>query len=191
LSGQFNVTLGQKLTEHLQKWMEVEKYIHQPPQPVAWEAGTECEVAASMLDIFHKLPPAAKEFLETQEGKAGEAHRPGIVVLTIGLEEALQQLPGVVVPSKMWSPYRAPLTRFLNRYPEESVAYFLDSTHRLSKPEYFTRLLDIIRNPLGKPLLNALAGSVDKIIAVLTSASDIPEAQGRMCFVDAGSDPPP
>lgn len=33
---------------------------------VAWEPGTECEVAASMLDIFHKLPAQAKRFLESQ-----------------------------------------------------------------------------------------------------------------------------
>lgn len=163
LSGHFNVTLGGKLTEHLQKWMEVDKYIHpQPPQPVAWEPGTEWEVAASMLDIFHKLPAAAVEFLGTQ------GDRPGIVVLTIGLEEALHELPGAIVPSKMWSPYRAPLTRFLNRFPQESVAYFVESPSRLSKPEYFTRLLDIIRSPLGRPLLDALAASIAKLIGVLT-----------------------
>jgi len=172
LAGHFNVTLGQKLTEHLQKWMEVDKYLHAQAQPVAWEPGTEWEVAASMLDIFHKLPPAAKDFLETHEG------RTGIVVLTIGLEEALSQLPGPVVPSKMWSPYRAPLTRFLNRYPDESVAYFLNSTSRLSKPEYFLRLLDIIRNPIGRPLLNALKSVPDKFISVLeqTADDDSPEA---------------
>lgn len=37
--------------------------------------------------------------------------RPGLVVLTIGLEEALHKLPGPASPSKKWSPYRAPLTR--------------------------------------------------------------------------------
>lgn len=45
--------------------------------------------------------------------------RPGLVVLTIGLEEALPKLPGYVVPSKLWSPYRLPLVRFLDRYPAE------------------------------------------------------------------------
>ena len=174
LAGQFNVTLGQKLTEHLQKWMEVDKYLHAQGQSVAWEPGTEWEVAASMLDIFHKLPPAAKEFLETHEG------RPGIVVLTIGLEEALSQLQGAMVPSKLWSPYRAPLARFLNRYPEESVAYFLDSTSRLSKPEYFLRLLDIIRDPLGRPLLNALKGAEDKFVKVLEWPVEEGTESGRL-----------
>ncbi len=48
---------------------------------------------------------------------AGE--RPGIVVLTIGLEESLPKLPGAVIPSKLWSPYRLPLIRFLNQYPAD------------------------------------------------------------------------
>jgi hypothetical protein len=48
---------------------------------------------------------------------AGE--RPGIVVLTIGLEESLPKLPGVTISSKLWSPYRLPLIRFLNQYPAE------------------------------------------------------------------------
>lgn len=173
LSGQFNVTLGQKLTEHLQKWMEAEKYLNGQAQAVAWEPGSEWEVAASMLNIFHKLPSAAKEFLETHEG------RPGIVVLTIGLEEALYQLPNTTLPSKMWSPYRAPLTRFLNRYAEESVAYFLDSDSRLSKPEYFLRLLDIIRNPLGRPLLEALKSATGKFAAVLQERAD---DDGEHCY---------
>ena len=177
LSVHFNVTLGQKLTEHLQKWMEADKYVMgQNPQNVAWEAGSEWEVAASMLDIFHKLPEAAKSFLETHE------KRPGIVVLTIGLEEALYQLPSMH-PSKMWSPYRAPLTRFLNRYAEESVEYFLDSKCRLSKPEYFLRLLDIVRNPLGRPLLEALKGAPEKFIAVLDDkAADEGMLNLRRCY---------
>ena len=188
LSGQFNVTLGEKLTEHLQKWMDVEKFIFPPPpQPVAWEAGTEWEVAARMLDIFHKLPPAAKDFLETRAAKPAEGDkpaqesRPGIVVLTIGLEENLHRLPGAVVSSKMWSPYRAPLTRFLNRYPQESVAYFLGSSQHLANPQYFTRLLDIIRNPLGRPLLDALAGSTAEMVAVLSSIAEDDETRGAHC----------
>lgn len=41
------------------------------------------------------------------------------MVLTIGLEESLPKLPGAVIPSKLWSPYRLPLIRFLNQYPTE------------------------------------------------------------------------
>lgn len=43
-------------------------------------------------------------------------------MLTIGLEESLPKLPAAVVPSKLWSPYRLPLIRFLNQYPSERQA---------------------------------------------------------------------
>lgn len=42
--------------------------------------------------------------------------RPGLVVLTIELEGALAQMPGNLTPSRMWSPYREPLAKFLNKY---------------------------------------------------------------------------
>ena len=42
--------------------------------------------------------------------------RPGLVVLTIELEGALAQMPGNLSPSRMWSPYREPLAKFLNKY---------------------------------------------------------------------------
>lgn len=59
--------------------------------------------------------------------------------------------------------------RFLNQYPQDSVSYFLDiNSGRLPNPEYFNRLLDIIRSPLGAPLLNALAAATDKLAAVLS-----------------------
>ena len=45
--------------------------------------------------------------------------RPGLVVLMIELESALSQMPSNTEPTKMWSPYREPLARFLNKYPEE------------------------------------------------------------------------
>ena len=48
-----------------------------------------------------------------------EQERPGLVVLTIELENALAQTSSVFLPSKLWSPYREPLTKFLNRYAAE------------------------------------------------------------------------
>lgn len=42
--------------------------------------------------------------------------RPGLVVLTIELEGALTQMPGNFSPSRVWSPYREPLAKFLNKY---------------------------------------------------------------------------
>ncbi len=49
------------------------------------------------------------------------------MVLTIELEGALAKTPGVNVPCKLTSPYRAPLTKFLNKHSKDAVAYFLDA----------------------------------------------------------------
>lgn len=44
--------------------------------------------------------------------------------------------------------------------------YFLDPT-RMANPSYINRFIDILRSPLGKPLLNQLAASSDKLAALL------------------------
>lgn len=63
--------------------------------------------------------------------------RPGLVVLTIELEGALSKTPGANIPCKLTSPYRAPLTKFLNKYSTEAIAYFLDF-NRLQVHTIFT-----------------------------------------------------
>ncbi len=74
-------------------------------------------------------------------------------------------------PAQLWSPYRTPLTRYLNVYAAEAVAYFLDIT-RLQNPSYFFRLLDIIRAPVGVPLLDALTAAPQRFASVM---SPLPE----------------
>ena len=41
------------------------------------------------------------------------------MVLVIELENALTHMHTTVEPSKMWSPYRQPLAKFLNKYTIE------------------------------------------------------------------------
>jgi transformation/transcription domain-associated protein len=76
---------------------------------------------AAIIELFHLLPHAASKFLDE------------LVTLTIDLEGALP--PGQVY-SEINSPYRLPLTKFLNRYATLAVDYFLA---RLSDPKYFRR----------------------------------------------------
>ncbi|CAO2831293.1 unnamed protein product [Amaranthus hypochondriacus] len=144
LSTWFNVTLGGKLLEHLKKWLEPEKLAQSQK---AWKAGEEPKIAAAIIELFHLLPSAAGKFLDE------------LVSLTIELEEALP--PGQFY-SEINSPYRLPLTKFLNRYPTAAVEYFLS---RLSQPKYFRRFMYIIKSDAGQPLREELAKSPQKIIA--------------------------
>ncbi|CAL2274022.1 unnamed protein product [Prunus armeniaca] len=144
LSNWFNVTLGGKLLEHLKKWLEPEKLAQSQK---SWKAGEEPKIAAAIIELFHLLPMAASKFLDE------------LVTLTIELEGAL--LPGQVY-SEINSPYRLPLTKFLNRYATLAVDYFLA---RLSEPKYFRRFMYIIRSDAGQPLRDELAKSPQKILA--------------------------
>ncbi|KHN41897.1 Transformation/transcription domain-associated protein [Glycine soja] len=144
LSNWFNVTLGGKLLEHLKRWLEPEKLAQSQK---SWKAGEEPKIAAAIIELFHLLPPAASKFLDE------------LVTLTIDLEGALP--PGQVY-SEINSPYRLPLTKFLNRYSPLAVDYFLA---RLSEPKYFRRFMYIIRLEAGQPLRDELAKSPQKILA--------------------------
>lgn len=56
-------TAGEKLIDHLKKWLEPEKLL---VVQHSWDPGQECQIAAAILDLFHLLPPPAVKFLETQ-----------------------------------------------------------------------------------------------------------------------------
>lgn len=81
-----------------------------------------CLIFAAIIELFHLLPAAAGKFLDE------------LVTLTMQLEAAL---PQGQIYSELNSPYRLPLTKFLNRYAVEAVDYFLA---RLTQPGYFRRL---------------------------------------------------
>ncbi|XP_072974683.1 uncharacterized protein [Typha angustifolia] len=144
LSNWFNVTLGVKLLDHLKKWLEPEKLAQSQK---SWKPGDEPKVAAAMIELFHLLPQAAGKFLDE------------LVTLIIDLEGAL---PQGQFYSEINSPYRLPLTKFLNRYATDAVDYFLA---RLSHPKYFRRFMYIICSEAGQQLRDELAKSPQKILA--------------------------
>ena len=174
ISDSFQKTLGEKLIEHLQAWIDYEQVmleLNRNRTTHAWEPGTECEIAVKMLDVFHKLPVWALSFLESQtEGNNGRT-RPGLVVLTIGLEQSLASLPGPAQACTCWSPYRDPLVRFLSKYPDETIDYFVKATRRLSTSDYFFMFEDIIRHPSGRVLLERLKEREGDLIEILTGNS--------------------
>ena len=150
LSNWFNPTLGEKLLEHLRRWLEPDNKAVAPggQQTQARPPPKDFKIAAAMINLFHLLPQAAGKFLEP------------LVMLTIQLEQALPQSG---VHSEVNSLYRKPLAKFLSRYAPATVDFFLA---RLSQPAFFFRLLDMIRmEKEGKPLREELAKSANKIIA--------------------------
>lgn len=112
----FNVNLGEKLLEHLQRWTEPENLV----QLKRWPPGTEARVGAAILDLFHLLPPAASRFLEK------------IVYMVIRLESVLTVAgPGVAhlglksAKAASTSPYREPLLKYCNQHASAASTFFL------------------------------------------------------------------
>jgi transformation/transcription domain-associated protein len=138
LTNCFNVTLGEKLLEHLNKWTDPAKIA----ATKLWKDGEDIKIAASIIEIFHLLPSAASKFLEP------------LVALTIQLELQL--------PREVSSPYRVPLIKFLNRYPLESVDYFLA---RLPQPECSKLFRFVIREESASALREELARNPSRLIA--------------------------
>eukprot|EP00253_Pinus_taeda_P034578 PITA_34578 len=135
--------ISERLLGHLKRWQEKKLDKRQK----SWNAGEEPIIVAAIIDLFHLMPPAAGKFMDD------------LVILTLELEEAL---PQEQVYSELNSPYRLPLTKFLNCYASDAVDYFLV---RLNQPKHFRRFMDIIRSEAGQPLREELAKSSDKIIA--------------------------
>jgi transformation/transcription domain-associated protein len=174
ISDNFQKTLGEKFIEHLQAWIDYEQVVLELSRnrtAHAWEPGTECEVAVKMLDVFHKLPFWAADFLESQTEGDNTSTRPGLVVLTIGLEQGLVSLPGPAQACTCWSPYRDPLVKFLSKYPDKTIDYFVKATRRLSTPDYFYMFQDIIQHPSGRILLERLMERESDLIEALAQKS--------------------
>jgi transformation/transcription domain-associated protein len=112
LSSWFNKTLGEKLLDHLQKWMDPNRIKAQK----IWKLGKEPEVPAAIIGLFALLPQASN-FVDQ------------VIKTTIKLEACLPAYRSQV----LLSPYRKPLAKYLNKYNQYAAAFFLN---RLRTPLY-------------------------------------------------------
>ena len=60
LSNFFNLTLGEKLLEHLRRWTDPETI----NKAKAFKPGDEIKIPGAILGLFHLLPPAPTKFLD-------------------------------------------------------------------------------------------------------------------------------
>lgn len=134
LSSWFNKTLGEKLLDHLQKWADPNRIKFQKK----WNEGEEPDVAAAIVGLFVLLPHASN-FVEA------------LVKTTIKLESCLPSYKS----QHVYSPYRKPLARYLNKHSQYTVAFFLQ---RLKTPLYTELFQDIVRFKQSKNLREYLSG---------------------------------
>eukprot|EP01117_Protostelium_nocturnum_P005733 TRINITY_DN206_c0_g1_i10.p1 TRINITY_DN206_c0_g1~~TRINITY_DN206_c0_g1_i10.p1 ORF type:complete len:889 (+),score=318.38 TRINITY_DN206_c0_g1_i10:1235-3901(+) len=161
LTSSFNVTLGEKLLDHL-KWADPTYLPRNPSAPTptkpSWKDGDDTKIAAGIIDIFHLLPPAASKFLEQ------------LVMITMQLE--------ILLPKENGTPYRIPLVRFLNRYKTESIDYFYS---RLTQPAYSKMFRYLLRETEADALRAEIVSDVPKFVATTFRANN-PQSQFELQF---------
>ncbi|KAG8099235.1 hypothetical protein GUJ93_ZPchr0013g36432 [Zizania palustris] len=116
-------------------------------------------LGAKLLDHLKKWLEPDKLAQSQKSWKAGD--EPKIAAAMIELFHLLPRLRVSFWMTLSPCPYRGPLAKFLNRYAEEAVDYFLA---RLSHQNYFRRFMYIICSDTGE-LRDQLAKSPQKILA--------------------------
>lgn len=119
LTNYFKVEIGSRLLDHLKNLADPN--VLQQTSFKLLEQNPNIRVIASILNIFHLLPPAAVQFLEE------------MFKIVIDLEEKLRRT--------QHSPFRAPLLKFVNRYPAETWGFIKPKMTDLRYGRIFSQLL--------------------------------------------------
>ncbi|KAJ2606540.1 transcription-associated protein 1 [Coemansia sp. RSA 1722] len=142
LTNYFKVEVGRKLLDHMQQWANPQ--LLQAASEKSVEDMHEIKILVAILQVFHLLPSTAGVLLDDLVGSV------------VNLEVHLCRRES--------SPFRKPLFKFLNRYPTESVMYFIkriDSTHYM---RIFTHALS---SPECSPLREALVAQSSTLVELL------------------------
>ncbi|KAI9822659.1 MAG: hypothetical protein M1827_000378 [Pycnora praestabilis] len=139
LTNYFKVEIGQRLLDHMVTLGDANTL-----QKISFtlvEQNLQMKVVAAILNIFHLLPAAAVLFME------------GLINKVLDFEEKLRRTH--------YSPFREPLTRYLNRYPKETWVFFSARMHDMKYGRFFAQILT---EDASSPLREYLASDVDGLL---------------------------
>ncbi|RPB12496.1 hypothetical protein P167DRAFT_506485 [Morchella conica CCBAS932] len=144
LTNYFKVEIGSRLLDHLKNLAEPN--VLQQTSFKLLEQNPNIRVIASILNIFHLLPPAAVQFLEE------------MFKIVIDLEEKLRRT--------QHSPFRAPLLKFVNRYPAETWGFIKPKMTDLRYGRIFSQLLadessEAMRNVVSSDTTGLLGATIN------------------------------
>lgn len=145
LTTYFKVEIGARLLDHI-------KVLADPTalQRISFtlvEQNEQMKIIAAVFSIFHLLPPAAEHFKER------------LIDTVLDLEDKLRRT--------MSSPFRAPLYKYLNRYPNEVFMFLLNKIEDQKYGRFFAQLLD---DEASVPLRKVVVNSVE---ALMKSCGDL------------------
>ncbi|KAI5780891.1 hypothetical protein EDC01DRAFT_259729 [Geopyxis carbonaria] len=139
LTNYFKVEIGSRLLEHLKTLADV-NFLQQTSHKLL-EQNQNIKVIAAILNIFHLLPPLAVNFMD------------GLFAIVLDLEEKLRRT--------QYSPVRAPLLKFINRYPTETWKHI---QQRLVETKYGRLFAQLLRDESSKPLRDIVQEDVGGLL---------------------------
>ena len=139
LTTYFKVEIGARLLDHI-------KVLAEPGamQRISFsliEQNEQMKIIAAVFNIFHLLPAAAEHFKER------------LIDTVLELEEKLRRT--------RYSPFRAPLYKYLNRYPKEVWGLLLG---KIEEPKYGRFLAQVLEHPGSGPLREVVVHNVESLI---------------------------
>ncbi|KAK3378249.1 hypothetical protein B0H63DRAFT_242073 [Podospora didyma] len=139
LTTYFKVEIGSRLLDHIS--VIAEPNLLQQISFTFFEQHSTMKVIAAVFNIFHLLPEAAKQFKER------------VIDNVLELEEKLRRTHH--------SPFRAPLYKYLNRYPPDIWSLLLG---KIDEPKYGRFLAQVLRHPDSQALRDYGVSDVEAII---------------------------
>lgn len=139
LTTYFKVEIGARLLDHIK--VLAEPNILQRVSFTLIEQNEQMKIVAAVFNIFHLLPPAAEQFKER------------LIDTALDLEEKLRRT--------RYSPFRAPLYKYLNRYPKEVWLLLLG---KIEERKYGRFLAQVLEHEDSKPLRKVVVENVESLI---------------------------
>ena len=144
LTNYFKVEIGSRLLDHVK--VIAEPALLQGLSFTFFEQHSAMKVIAAVFNIFHLLPDAAKQFSER------------VIDNVLDLEEKLRRTHQ--------SPFRAPLYKYLDRYPADIWSLLLGKIEHL---KYGRFLAQVLRSPECQALRDFGRDNIEHIIKACSS----------------------
>lgn len=139
LTTYFKVEIGSRLLDHIKNLAE-----HNMLQRTSFtliEQNDQMKIIAAVFNIFHLLPSAAEQFKER------------LITTVLDLEEQLRRT--------RFSPFRAPLYKYINRYPNEVLKLLIG---KIEDPKFGRFLAQVLEYPESKALRQKVVSDVETLI---------------------------
>ncbi|KAL4241981.1 DNA Damage Response and Repair Kinase [Abortiporus biennis] len=147
LTNYFKVEIGHKLLDHFRVVADPQMLQASSRLPISENEGITKLVR--LANIFHLLPNSANMFLEN-------------LINAIVQTEARMHFSGQ-------TPFSEPLAKYLDRYPEEAVSFFM---RHLAFPQHIRTFRNIVRAGLAPSVLHELVSRVPVIVSKCLEGTD-------------------